>query len=99
MSLTRTRTAASLLLVTALASGAGTPACPQSADRHGAPLPAGAVARLGTLRFRLALRVDCAALSRDGRQVAAGGNITVRVWDAATGKELHRLAVPNTFSS
>jgi dipeptidyl aminopeptidase/acylaminoacyl peptidase len=53
------------------------------------PLPAGAAARLGTLRFRQGGWVRSLALSRDGRRLVTIGQGFVRLWDAATGKELH----------
>ncbi len=61
-------------------------------DRHGDPLPAGALARLGTTRFRQGSIVYCAAFSPDSKSIAAAsageGGI---VWETATGKELLQL--------
>ncbi|MBI1916678.1 MAG: sigma-70 family RNA polymerase sigma factor [Planctomycetes bacterium] len=60
-------------------------------DRHGDPLPPDALARLGTVRWRHGGTVWALAFSPDGKHVASGSaDGTARVWDATTGKELHR---------
>ncbi len=63
-------------------------------DRHGVPLPPGAVARLGTLSWQQKTGVTAVAFSPDGNTLAAGsgpadGRIYLR--DAATGRVLRKL--------
>src|SRR5579871_6260713 len=69
--------------------GRGEP--PARTDRYGDALPPGVVARLGT--ERLALQQACfLTFSPDGRYMAAhDGGGRLRVWDAASGKEVLRL--------
>src|SRR5262245_44247001 len=62
------------------------------ADDRPDELPAGAVARLGSTRFRHPGGINAMVLLPDGKAVlTAGGDGTVRVWDAATGKALRRF--------
>jgi RNA polymerase sigma factor (sigma-70 family) len=67
------------------------------ADLHGDPLPDGAVARLGTLRFRHEENnTHAVVFLPGGRVLATAAGDAVYLWEAATGKELARLreAVP-----
>jgi WD40 repeat protein len=60
------------------------------ADRFGDPLPQGASARLGALRFRHGDSVLVAAYAPDGKSIASlGHDQCIRFWDTATGKQLH----------
>jgi len=74
----------------------------QAADKKDDdPLPPGAAARLGRLRFRHGEVIRCLAFSPDGKFLAsAGENLrlqkdmedkTICLWDAETGKERARL--------
>ncbi len=69
---------------------------PRSAvDRFGDPLPERAVARLGTVRFRMDGLVCACAWSPDGKTLAAGSTDfspqTIRIFDAATGKPIRQF--------
>jgi WD40 repeat protein len=62
-------------------------------DLHGDPLPSGAVARLGSARFRHAGGVSWARFSPDGKAIiSVGVRGTVRWWDAASGKQMRRFS-------
>jgi WD40 repeat protein len=61
-------------------------------DHYGDPLPPGAVARMGTVRFRHGGTVTALAISPDGKVVASGGRDTIYLWERATGKCLLRFA-------
>ncbi|HYV38044.1 MAG TPA: hypothetical protein VE988_20325, partial [Gemmataceae bacterium] len=69
---------------------------PPKTDDFGDLLPEGAVARIGTTRFRHGHDIRSLAISKDGTIIASGGqdrDTSARVWDAKTGKQL--LAVDN----
>lgn len=61
-------------------------------DSSGDPLPEGALARLGSTRFRHAGTITCLAFAPDGKSVATGSvDVTIRLWDRKTGEELRRF--------
>jgi WD40 repeat protein len=65
---------------------------PARTDRLGDPLPEGAVARLGTVRFRPGGQVFAVAFSPDSRTlVSAGDGPSLSFWDAGTGKLVRQL--------
>ena len=90
--------AALALLLAAFRFGSLFAQLPASLAPHkgadGDPLPAGSLARLGTLRFRQGSAILTVALTRDGRTAASvGRDGTIRLWEVATGRELRRFSV------
>src|SRR5262245_44331410 len=65
---------------------------PAKLDTHGDPLPAGAVARLGTVRFRHGDGASFVAFLPGGKELlTVGRDDFARLWDVATGKELRQF--------
>jgi WD40 repeat protein len=65
---------------------------PAQVDRRGDPLPAGALARLGTTRFRHGVSAQAVALSPDGKLLAsAGADAFIRVWDTGNGRQVQAI--------
>jgi RNA polymerase sigma factor (sigma-70 family) len=66
-------------------------------DRYGDPLPAGAIARLGTVHFRQP-RMRSVVFTRDGKTAIAGDlNGYIVYWDVATGRQI--LSLPRMARS
>jgi RNA polymerase sigma factor (sigma-70 family) len=66
-------------------------------DLHGDALPDGALARLGTLRWRAGSELDSLAYAPDGKTLAAVSRSEVCLFDTATGERLKQFRPPNTF--
>src|SRR5688572_5743611 len=69
-------------------------------DLYDDPLPEGALARMGTVRFRHHAFIRDLAVSRDGKLAATSGEYffdgasqkgVVRIWELATGKETRTI--------
>jgi WD40 repeat protein len=87
---------AALLGAACLALAGGGPAFaaggPARVDRQGDPLPAGALARLGTLRLRHGTNVTQVAFLPGGKaMLTVSQDNVVRLWDMESGKAIHRF--------
>jgi WD40 repeat protein len=71
---------------------------PARTDALGDPLPAGAVARLGTIRFRDGNSIYNVAVATDGKSVAFSSSRGIRFLDIATGKELRTTTHRDFFT-
>jgi WD40 repeat protein len=81
-------------LATVALATASAAAGPPRTDRYGDPLPEGAVARLGTIRFRQVAHP--VAFSPDGKLIATSTRLPskdVILWERATGKEVRRMRI------
>lgn len=69
------------------------PAGVRKLDRHGDPLPAGAIARFGSVRLRHGASVSALGFFPDGKHFLSTSATEdgFRVWETATGKEVARL--------
>ena len=57
-------------------------------DAFGDPLPVGALARVGSVRWRQENGITASALSPDGKRLVTSSDWSVVVWDLTTGKVL-----------
>src|SRR5262245_42221216 len=103
MAMTPHRLTALVLALGLLGLGEGVPSAtaqaekeggqPARVDLYGDPLPVGALARLGTVRFRHGGNVSLVAFLPDGNLLTAGYDGTARLWSPA-GKQLRRFTLP-----
>jgi RNA polymerase sigma factor (sigma-70 family) len=69
---------------------------PVAAEKDQDPLPAGALARIGSIRFRHGSAVRELAFAPDGKTLFSGGyGAPIRMWELATGKELRTFGGPD----
>jgi WD40 repeat protein len=82
-----------LLFTLSVTADGGQPAA--AADPSAEPLPDGALARIGTVRWRHGGQITFAAFRPDGKAVlSVSEDRTLRVWEYPSGKELCRIVGP-----
>ena len=77
---------ATLVLFAVVALGTSAPAWGDKSDINGDALPSGALARIGTQRFRHSGSVRGIAYTPDGKLLASVGDEGLRLWDPTSGK-------------
>jgi WD40 repeat protein len=82
------------------APGRAEPAGNAKLDLNGEPIPPGAIARVGTVRFRHGGPVTQIAFSPDGRTVytACIADRVVRTWSVSDGREIRRVDGASSFA-
>lgn len=87
-----------LLLSAVLGQAADVPPWVDKFDRAGDPLPAGAVARFGSVRYRHGSELTDLRLSPSGQFVAtrAKDDSDLRLWEATTGRQVGQMALKDT---
>jgi WD40 repeat protein len=94
MSWSKLMTVTAVLLAVLASAGRtdGPQAEKERADRHGDPLPSGAVARLGTVRFRAGgWGVSVLGFLADGKTLVSANSEAIQFWEAGTGKLLREI--------
>jgi hypothetical protein len=79
-----------LALCALLAPACALVAQPPKTDQYGDPLPTGAIARLGTTRWRVGQETQFVGFPDDHTLVTVSFKYVVQVWERDTGRELRR---------